>query len=138
MLAVIGGRTDVVRILTAAGAELCLRGTGTRPSRRNQPSPSLEVTPRWSRSCAPVLHIDPNDKKPAFRNRIFMEGGASEADISTARAGVHCRTTPLIRIHVRDHKLRELSINDRTLEGHYGGFVLSQARKGTDESSLSL
>jgi len=29
MLAVIGGRTDVVRILTAAGAELCLRGTGT-------------------------------------------------------------------------------------------------------------
>ena len=43
-----------------------------------------------------------------------------------------------IRIHVRDHKLRELSINDRTLEGHYGGFVLSQARKGTDESSLSL
>ena len=94
MLAAIGGRTDVVRILTAAGAELCLRGTGTRPSRRNQPSPSLEVTPRWSRSCAPVLHIDPNDKKPAFRNRIFMEGGASEADISAARAGVHCRTTP--------------------------------------------
>ena len=28
MLAVIGGRTDVVRILTAAGADLCLRGTG--------------------------------------------------------------------------------------------------------------
>ena len=92
MLAAIGGRTDVVRILTAAGAELCLRGTGTRPSRRNQPSPSLEVTPRWLRSCAPVLHIDPNDKKPAFRNRIFMEGGASEADIATARAGVHSRT----------------------------------------------
>ena len=29
MLAVIGGRIDVVRILTAAGAERCLRGTGT-------------------------------------------------------------------------------------------------------------
>ena len=29
MLAVIGGCTDVVRILTAAGADLCLRGTGT-------------------------------------------------------------------------------------------------------------
>jgi len=29
MLAVIGDRTDVVRILTAAGADLCLRGTGT-------------------------------------------------------------------------------------------------------------
>jgi hypothetical protein len=35
---------------------------------------------------------------------------------------------------VRDHKLGELSINDRTLEAHYGGFVLSQARKGTDEA----
>ena len=35
---------------------------------------------------------------------------------------------------MRDHKLRELSINDRTLEAHYGGFVLSQARKGTDEA----
>ena len=36
----------------------------------------------------------PHDKKPALRNRVFMEGGASDADISTARAGVHCRTTP--------------------------------------------
>jgi hypothetical protein len=35
---------------------------------------------------------------------------------------------------VRDHKLRELSVNDRTLEAHYGGFVLSQARKGTAEA----
>jgi hypothetical protein len=35
---------------------------------------------------------------------------------------------------VRDHKLRELSVNHRTLEAHYGGFVLSQARKGADEA----
>jgi hypothetical protein len=47
----------------------------------------------------------------------------------TARRCLHS-----IRIHVRDHKLRELSANDRTLEAHYGGFVLSQARKGTDEA----
>ncbi len=39
-----------------------------------------------------------------------------------------------IRIHVRDHKLRELSVGDRSLEAHYGGFVLSQARKGSDEA----
>jgi hypothetical protein len=39
-----------------------------------------------------------------------------------------------IQIHVRDHKLRELPIEDRTLEAHYGGFVLSQARKGADEA----
>jgi hypothetical protein len=39
-----------------------------------------------------------------------------------------------IRIHVRDHKLREISVKDRTLEAHYGGFVLSQARKVAGET----
>ena len=35
---------------------------------------------------------------------------------------------------MRDHKLRELPIEDRTLEAHYGGFVLSQAKKGAREA----
>jgi hypothetical protein len=39
-----------------------------------------------------------------------------------------------IQIHVRDHKLRELPIEDRTLEAHYGAFVLSQAQKGASEA----
>jgi hypothetical protein len=39
-----------------------------------------------------------------------------------------------IRIHVRDHKLREIAVGERTLEAHYGGFVLSQSRKGTHEA----
>ena len=39
-----------------------------------------------------------------------------------------------LRIHVRDHKLRELAVADRTLEAHYGGFSLSQARKGAAEA----
>ncbi len=37
-------------------------------------------------------------------------------------------------IHVRDHKLRELSVADRTLEAHYDAFVFSQARKGAEEA----
>ena len=39
-----------------------------------------------------------------------------------------------IQIHVRDHKRRELPIEDRTLEAQYGGFVLSQSRKGAEEA----
>jgi hypothetical protein len=39
-----------------------------------------------------------------------------------------------IRIHVRDHKLRELSVEQRTLEAHYGAFSLSQAQKGVTEA----
>ena len=46
-------------------------------------------------------------------------------------AGYHLQS---IQIHVRDHKLRELSRDDRTLEAHYGAFVLSQAWKGVDEA----
>ena len=33
-----------------------------------------------------------------------------------------------LRIHVRDHRQREVTTGDRTLEADYGGFVLSEAR----------
>lgn len=39
-----------------------------------------------------------------------------------------------LQIHIRDHKLRELAITDRTLEAHYGAFVVSQARKEIKEA----
>jgi hypothetical protein len=39
-----------------------------------------------------------------------------------------------IRIFVRDHKLRELPVEDRTLEAHYGGFSLCQSRRGAAEA----
>jgi len=44
-----------------------------------------------------------------------------------------CRLQAL-RIHTRDHKLQVVSVADRTLEAHYGDFVLSQTRKGLDEA----
>lgn len=46
-------------------------------------------------------------------------------------AGFHLQA---IRIHVRDHKRRVLPVADRTLEAHFGGFVLSEAHKGADEA----
>jgi hypothetical protein len=39
-----------------------------------------------------------------------------------------------IRIHVRDHRMRVLPVGERTLEAHYGGFVLSEARRGIEEA----
>lgn len=39
-----------------------------------------------------------------------------------------------IQIHICDHKLRDLPVADRTVEAHYGGFVLSQARTGPAEA----
>jgi hypothetical protein len=48
----------------------------------------------------------------------------------------HTAGLPLqsLRIHVRDHKRRELAVAERTLEAHYGSFVFSQSRKGADEA----
>jgi len=39
-----------------------------------------------------------------------------------------------IHVHVRDHKLRELAIAERSLETHYGAFVVTQACKGAAEA----
>lgn len=39
-----------------------------------------------------------------------------------------------LRIHIRDHKQRDLPVGDRTLEAHYGAFVLSEARRDEREA----
>jgi hypothetical protein len=39
-----------------------------------------------------------------------------------------------LRIFIRDHKLRDVTIGARTLEAHYGLFVLTQSRKGVEEA----
>jgi hypothetical protein len=39
-----------------------------------------------------------------------------------------------LRVHVMDHRRRDLPIEERTLEAHYGGFVLSEAKRGTAEA----
>lgn len=44
------------------------------------------------------------------------------------------RALQSLSVHVRDHKRRELAVADRTLEAHYGDFVLSQAWRGADEA----
>ena len=36
--------------------------------------------------------------------------------------------SPSLRIHVRDHKLRELPPAERSLEAHYSSFVFTQSR----------
>jgi|KBSSwiS6_1023812.scaffolds.fasta_scaffold03550_3 hypothetical protein len=39
-----------------------------------------------------------------------------------------------LRIFVRDHKMRELAVAERTLEAFYTGFVFTQSRKGVEEA----
>ena len=44
------------------------------------------------------------------------------------------RELEALRVHVRDHTHRDLPMRDRTLEAHYGAFVLSQAHRGAVEA----
>ena len=39
-----------------------------------------------------------------------------------------------LSIFVRDHKHRDLSIDERILEAHYGAFSVSQSRPGSEEA----
>lgn len=39
-----------------------------------------------------------------------------------------------IRVFIRDHRHRDLAVAERSLEAHYGGFVLSQARRPVEEA----
>jgi hypothetical protein len=39
-----------------------------------------------------------------------------------------------LQVHVRDHKRRELAPASRTLEAHYGAFVLSQSKHSPQEA----
>ncbi len=138
MLAAVGGHVDVVRRLTDAGASIGLSGRGA---------------PGFAEKTALELAIalgGPGDgRDPALRCRAWthMTGNPhfeTAATWKAARAMLafqplvpkHTAGFPLqsIRIHVRDHKLRELSVGDRTLEAHYGGFSLSQARRGENEA----
>jgi hypothetical protein len=40
-----------------------------------------------------------------------------------------------VRIHVRDHRRRDISINDRTLEVHYENFVFTQQARSDEEAA---
>lgn len=39
-----------------------------------------------------------------------------------------------LSVYVMDHKMRKLPVENRSLEAHYGGFVLTQAQKDPDDA----
>ncbi len=138
MLAVVRGHVDIVRTLTAAGADVSLRGTGA-PGFGDKTALDL-ATARNDPDMVQILRSPAVPGRPLTSNPHFETVSSWKAAraMVTFRplepkhtAGLHLQS---IRIHVRDHKLRELRIEDRTLEAHYGGFVLSQSRKGANEA----
>ena len=136
MLAVVRDHADAARRLLEAGADTRLRGTGA---------------PGFANKTAFDLAIDRNNEAVLDVLRSTA-GAASSPDAhfgtvpSWEAARLMLTFQPLrpaytaasslqaLRIHVKDHKSREVPIGDRTLEAHYDQFVLSQSRKGVDEA----
>lgn len=139
MLAVVNGRVGSVRTLTAAGADLHLRGTGA-PGFAGKTALDLALA-RDDREMAEILRSRAEESASATsRNPHFESAPSWEAARTliafqpldpSETAGLQLQS---LRIHVRDHRHRQLRIEDRTLEAHYGGFVLSQSLKGASEA----
>ena len=72
---------------------------------------------------------------PAFESAGSLKEAAAllafEPIVPAETAGC---TLDAIRVHVRDHKGRDVPSDDRTLELHYGDFVVSESRKGEAEA----
>ncbi len=75
------------------------------------------------------------ESNPHFANASSWKEAAKLVDFEPLRPrdtrGLEVQS---FYVHVRDHKKRELSRRSRSLEVHYGEFVLSQARKGESEA----
>jgi ankyrin repeat protein len=138
MLAVVRGRVDVVRTLVWCGADASLRGSGA-PGFADKTALDLAV----ARNDAEMVRLLAASAEPGHRRALNPH---FEMTASWLAARTRLTFQPLepkntagrrlqwIRIHVRDHTLRELRIDERTLEAHYGDFVLTQSRKSVDEA----
>jgi uncharacterized protein len=138
MLAIVRGHVDVVSRLATAGANLDLRGTGAPgfagktaldlATARNDPA-MIGIL----RSSSPESTITPSN--PHFETASNWKAAREMLTFRPIQPRYTAgRALQFIRIHVRDHKGRELPIADRTLEAYYEVFTVSQARRGEVEA----
>ena len=134
MLAVINGHVDVVRKLADAGANVDLRGTDS-PGFAEKTALELATELNHAGMVEILRSTVERSRNPHFETAASWTAAQAMLTFQPLRPrntmGLQLQS---IRIHVRDHKLRELATSGRTLEAHYGGFVLSEARKGVDEA----
>lgn len=136
MLAVVRGHVEIVQVLAGAGADLNLRGSGALgfagktaldlARARNDPEMVAALSTQ-----APTRRTD----NPHFETAASWDAARAMLTFTPRkpdRTAGHALQA--LRIHVRDHKMRDLPAADRTLEAHYGAFVFSQSRHSPEET----
>jgi hypothetical protein len=133
MLAVVRDHREIVRALAGAGADVTLRGSGA-PGFTGLAALDLAVAKNDREMIDVLAAAERRTGNPHFATAASWDAARALVTfvprVPTATAGKE----PALRVHVRDHKLRAVRVEERTLEAHYGGFVFTQSRRTPAEA----
>ena len=133
MLAVVRGHADVVRILVGAGAAIELKGSGA-PGFDGKTAHDLAAARGDAQSMellAPLTRETPPDPLPRFlAPASWDEVRPLVAFPPRLAADTRGRSLRGLRVHVRDHRRRDLPVHLRTVEAHYDGLAVCQSQPG--------
>jgi hypothetical protein len=133
MLAALHGHTGVVRVLVGAGANLELRGTGA-PGFAGKTAYDLAVARGDAATAAllqPLTRETPPDPLPSFvAPATWAEAAALLTFEPRVPGDTRGRALVGLRVHVRDHRRRDLPRHLRTFEAHYDGLAVCQSCPG--------
>jgi hypothetical protein len=133
MLAVLRGHAEVVRVLVAAGADVDLKGSGA-PGFTGKRAHDLAVERgdgAVAALLAPLTRETPPDPLPRFlAPATWEEAAALLTFVPRQPADTRGRVLRGLRVHVRDHRRRDLPRHLRTFEAHFDGVAVCQSQPG--------
>jgi hypothetical protein len=133
MLAALRGHAEVVRVLVGAGADLELKGTGA-PGFSGKRAHDLAVERddgAVAALLAPPTPDTPPDPLPRFlAPATWEEAAALLTFVPRQPADTRGRRLRGLRVHVRDHRRRDLPRHLRTFEAHFDGVAVCQSQPG--------
>jgi len=133
MLAALRGHGEVVRVLVAAGADVDAKGTGAPgfAGKRAHDLAAERGDADAAALLAPLTLQTPPDPLPRFLAPATWEEASALLDFVPRRpADTRGRVLRGLRVHVRDHRRRDLPRHLRTFEAHFDGVAVCQSRPG--------
>src|SRR5262245_57944496 len=134
MLAVVRGHGEIVRILADAGADVTLRGTGA-PGFAGLAALDLAVAKNDREMIDLLAAAERRIGNPHFAMATSWDAAYTLMTfVPRAPKATAGMAPPVLRVYVRDHRLRAVPVAERTLEANYGRFVFTQSRRTPEEA----